>query len=132
MQPEIEDIIAFTVPLVVPTGNHYKVATWRTGRPHYIITDEARAYYDAVAIFARGRTVAMPKARYAVQIDVYLGPRQRLDFDNGFKCGLDALVKAGVIHSDAAVDGAHAVCIVHKDERTNPRTEYLITRLENG
>lgn len=130
----MEEFIAFTVPyLIPPSGGHYKIPV---GYGHngkwkgFVLTPEARAYYDAVAIFARGRSVAKPKARYAVQIDVFLGPRQRLDFDNGFKCGLDALVRAGVIHSDAAVDGAQSNCIVHKDERTNPRTEYTVTRLE--
>lgn len=137
MQPEIEEVVAFTVPyLVPPSGNHYKIPIWRNGRPHYIITPTAKAYYDAVAIFAQGRSVApldpkqRKKARYGVRIEIYLGPKQRGDFDNFWKTGLDSIVNAGVIHSDAAVDGAHAVCVVHKDERNNPRTEYTITRLE--
>lgn len=131
-----EEIIAFTVPyLVPPSGNHYKEPVRYIGRNGYLrmgfkITAEARAYYDAVAIFARGRTVAEPKARYSVRIDVYLGPRQRGDFDNFWKCGADALVKCGVIHSDAAIDGEESKCVVHRDERGNPRTEYLVTRLE--
>lgn len=131
-----EELIAFTVPyLVPPSGNHYKQPIKYIGRNGYLrtgfkITNEARAFYDAVAIFARGRTVAQPKARYGVRIDVYLGPRQRGDFDNFWKCGADALVKCGVIHSDAAIDGEESKCVVHRDERGNPRTEYLVTRLE--
>lgn len=137
-----EEIIAFTVPyLVPPSGNHYKEPIKYIGRNGYLrtgfkVTGEARAYYDAVAIFARGRTVTpddprtWKKARYSVRMDVYLGPRQRGDFDNFWKCGADALVKCGVIHSDAAIDGEESKCVVHRDERTNPRTEYLITRLE--
>jgi Holliday junction resolvase RusA-like endonuclease len=137
-----EDIIAFTVPYLTPvSGNHYKAPCKYIGRNGYLrmgfkLTAQAKAYYDAVAIFARGRTVAPTtdaarrKARYRIRIDVYLGPRQRGDFDNFWKCGADALVKCGVIHSDAAVDGEESKCVVHRDERTNPRTEYLVTRLE--
>ena len=137
-----EEIIAFTVPfLIPPSGNHYKRPTKYIGRNGYLrmgftITNEARAYYDAVAIFARGRTVApatrseQRHVRYSVRMDVYLGPRARGDFDNFWKCGADALVKCGVIHSDAAIDGEESKCVVHRDERTNPRTEYLVTRLE--
>lgn len=135
MQPEIETVIAFTVPyLIPPTGNHYKnpVGYARSGKwKGFVLTKEAKAYYDAVAIFAQGRSVAQPGARYGVRVDVYLGPRQRGDFDNYWKCALDSLVRAGVIHTDAAVDGEHSKCVVHTNERTNPRTEYTITRLEN-
>jgi Holliday junction resolvase RusA-like endonuclease len=44
---------------------------------------------------------------------------------------MDALENCGVIHNDSAVDGEHSRCVVHKDQRDNPRTEYTITRLEN-
>lgn len=143
MQAEIEDVVAFTVPfLTPPSGNHYKEPVKYIGRNGYLrmgfkITPEAKAYYEAVALFARGRTVApfnapnRRKVHYAVRMDVYLGPRQRGDFDNFWKCGADALVKCGVIHSDAAIDGEQSKCVVHRDERDNPRTEYLVTRLEN-
>lgn len=141
MQEEI--IICFTVPYLIPvTGNHYKRPCRYTGRDGYShlgfkVTKEAKAYYDAVAIFARGRTVApqtdkeRKRARYSVEMDVYLGPRQRGDFDNFWKCGLDALVNCGVIHNDSAVDGDKSKCAVHKEDRENPRTEYLVTRLES-
>jgi Holliday junction resolvase RusA-like endonuclease len=136
--------ICFTVPYLIPvTGNHYKRPCRYTGRDGYShmgfkVTKAAKAYYDAVAIFAAGLSVApetdkeRKAARYAVKMDVYLGPRQRGDFDNFWKCGLDALTNCGVIHSDAAVDGGLSNCIVHKDQRDNPRTEYLITRLETN
>jgi len=143
MQAEPEEVIAFTVPyLVPPSNNHYKRPCRYTGRDGYShmgfkLTKEAKAYYDAVAIFARGRTVSPAtdserrRVRYTVQIDVYLGERQRGDADNFLKCGIDALVRCGVIHSDAYVQECRP--IVHKDERTNPenpRTQYLVTRLE--
>jgi Holliday junction resolvase RusA-like endonuclease len=139
---EMEDVICFTVPYLIPvTGNHYKRPCRYTGRDGFRhmgfkVTKEAKAYYDAVAIFAQGRTVApqtdkeRKRARYAVRMDVYLGAGQRGDFDNFWKCGLDALVNCGMIHNDSAVDGEKSKSVVHKDERHNPRTEYLVSRLE--
>jgi Holliday junction resolvase RusA-like endonuclease len=138
----MQDAIQFTVPyLNPPSGNHYKKPCRYTGRDGfshlgYKVTKAAKAYYDAVAIFARGQSVApltdaeRRRVRYAVRIDVYLGPRARGDFDNFWKCGLDALAHCGAIHSDAAVDGENSKCVVHRDQRDNPRTMYQITRLE--
>jgi hypothetical protein len=136
--------LTFTVPHLVPvSGNHYKEPIhYRkpgsiSGHLSFKLTRDAKAFYDAVAIFAHGETVAPPtmaerrKTRYGVRIDVYLGKGQRGDFDNFWKCGLDALVKCGVIHSDAAVDGEHSKCVIHRDERDNPRTLYSVTRIES-
>lgn len=143
MQAETEDVICFTVPyLIPPSGNHYKRPCKYTGRDGFRhmgfkLTKDAKAYYAATAIFAQGRTVAprsdgeRRKARYGVRIDVYLPRKAHGDFDNFWKAGLDALVHCGAIHSDAAVDGEHSKCVVHRDERDNPRTTYLITRMEN-
>jgi hypothetical protein len=140
----IEDIICFTVLyLVPPSGNHYKRPCRYTGPDGcshlgFKLTKDAKAYYAAVSLFAQGRTVApqtdaeRKRARYAVRMDVYLGAGQRGDFDNFWKCGLDALVNCGVIHNDSAVDGEKSNCVVHKDERLNPRTQYLISRLEEN
>lgn len=140
---QIERVVCFEVPLVVPSGNHYKKPCKYTGRDGFRhlgfkVTKEAKAYYAAVAIFARGRTVApstdadRKRVRYAVRIDVYLGAKQRGDFDNFWKCGLDALANCGVIHNDAAVDGDQSKCVVHKDQRDNPRTVYQVTRMESA
>jgi hypothetical protein len=138
MSTEIEEVVAFTVPyLCPPSVNHAYLPTMYTGKDGYghrgrKLSKEAKAYYDAVAIFARRRTVAPAtdaerrKVQYAVTVDVYLGPNQRLDADNGGKCAVDALVKAGVIHSDAFV--APFTINPHRDDRSNPRTEYLVTR----
>lgn len=139
----IEKTVAFVVwHLNPPSTNHLYQPTMYTGRDGFAhrgrkLTKETKAYYDAVAIFARGRTVApatpkeRKKVRYGVRIDVYLPVGGRGDFDNFWKAGCDGLVKAGVIHSDAAVDGEYSKCVVHRDDRENPRTEYQITRLEN-
>jgi hypothetical protein len=134
-----EKVIAFTVLyLIPPSGNHYKepcVYRDRNGSPRhgYKITPEAKAFKDAVAIFAQGRTVAPPdalkkKTRYDVQMTVVLGPGQRGDEDNFHKVGLDALVYAGVIHSDAY---AHCVCNVIRNDRGRPKTSYLVSRIED-
>jgi hypothetical protein len=132
----------FTVPYLNPvTGNHYKRPCKYIGKDGglhmgFKVTKAAKAYYDAVAIFARGDSVAPATdaerrhCLYIVRIDVYFGPGARGDCDNFWKCGLDALVHAHVIHSDACVDGEASRCVVHRDQRDNPRTEYQILRTE--
>lgn len=134
--------ISFTVPhLNPPSTNHLWEPCMYTGRDGYRhrgrkLSKAAKAWVEAVAIFARGCTVAPAteaerrKARYGVRVDVYLPRRGRGDFDNFFKASLDSLVKAGVIHSDACVDGEESKCVVHRDQRDNPRTEYTVTLLE--
>jgi Holliday junction resolvase RusA-like endonuclease len=135
-----EITVAFTVPHLTPQSvNHFKVpCVYRTrdGKMHrgMKLTPEAKAFKLAVAIFARGRTVApltnsqRSKAKYQVVVDVYLGPNQRLDADNGGKLVLDGLQEAGVIHSDAFVSSF--TINPHKDQRSNPRTEFFVERLE--
>ena len=140
MQAEIEDVICFTVPyLIPPSGNHYKKPCKYIGKDGFLhlgfkTTKETKAYYDAVALFSRGRTVAPQtdaerrRVRYTVEVDVFLGERQRGDADNFLKCGIDALVNAGMIHSDANV--YQSLARVHKDSRHDPHTTYLVTRME--
>jgi Holliday junction resolvase RusA-like endonuclease len=139
MSSEIADVVTFTVPyLVPPSGNHYKspcVYRDRNGYPRrgFKVTPEAKAYKEAVAIFARGRTVAPPDAKkkktaYDVHMVVVLGRGQKGDEDNFHKVGLDALTDAGVIHSDAY---AHCVCDVIRNDRGNSRTVYTVTRKDN-
>lgn len=137
---EIEQLIVFTVPgLTPPSTNHYKHPTWRHQRDgsrylSFAVTAEAKAYRQAVRIFCQGRTVApltnseRSKTKYRVQVDVYLGKNQRLDADNAGKVALDALQWSGVIHSDAYV--SQCQLNIHKDERDNPRSTFLVERLE--
>jgi hypothetical protein len=142
MQAPIETAVHFIVPyLIPPSANHYKERCFYIGKDGYRhagykLSKIAQAYREAVAIFAGGRTVAplatseRRKVRYAVRIDVYLGHKARLDHDNAWKVGQDALMYAGVIHSDSCVDGELSRCVIHRDQRENPRTEYTVTRLE--
>lgn len=141
MQPQSNTPkVSFTVPhLTPPSVNHYKVPCVyrdrRTGQTRKGMkeTKESKAYKAAVAIFARGETVAPDTAkerahvRYEVIARVYLGKGQRLDADNAGKVLIDALEGCGVIHSDAFVHRAQIE--VFKDDRANPRTEVEVTRL---
>lgn len=133
MQVEIQ------VPgLIPPSVNHYltkKIRARRDGSVYIaaLPSPEARAFKDAVAIFAQGCSVAPPereqkKCRYRVSIDVYLGFRQRGDADNFAKVCLDALQDSRVIHSDANVQTCNVT--VHKDDRSNPRTIFVVERIE--
>lgn len=131
--------VEFEIPgLTPPSVNHYKMpVTMRTRQgpvKGYAITPEAKAFQDAVAIFARGRTV-MPasagdrkKVAYRVDVVIALGDGVRLDVDNGNKVLLDGLQKAGVIHSDARVKQLTVEMIW--DERENPRTHVTVRVLE--
>lgn len=92
------DSISFTVPLLPVSVNHYAKHT-RSGR-HYV-TPEAKAFKDAVALFARGKKV--DAETYRVTIELFYAKGVRGDLDNRSKVTLDALVDAGVIRSDAAI-----------------------------
>ena len=141
-QQKIEDVICFTVPLMVPSVNHYKEPCKYIGKSGYLrtgfrLSKETRAFYDAVAIFAQNRTVSpqtpaeRKKAKYTVDVNVWFGPKTRADADNLGKALCDSLVRCGMIHSDANVVSFNVT--THKDDRdnpANPRTEFLVTRME--
>jgi Holliday junction resolvase RusA-like endonuclease len=108
----------FVIPMEAPTGNMY-VRHTRAGR-HYI-TKEASAWFAAVFMIARGSTVE-GKA-HEVSYTVFQGAKKKGDVDNYAKTILDALVKAGVLKSDASVVSLHC----HKlRDRNNPRTEITV------
>lgn len=128
--------------LTPPSVNHYKEpCRYRdkaTGamRKGMRLTDEAKAYRDAVCLFARGSTLIpegattyqLTKVRYEAEITIYLGPRERLDADNGNKLVLDSLQRARVIHSDARVRACRSIIV--DDQRANPRTHIRIWRVQ--
>lgn len=139
MSTEIERTVAFVVPLTPPSVNHmYRTCYYKARNGRAVkgrkLTKAAVAFTDAVAIFAQGRTVAPAtdaerrKVRYEVRVTVYLGPKQRGDADNFLKVAQDALQHCRVIHSDAFVYESKAIVV--KNERDNPRTEFVVTRLE--
>lgn len=67
------------------------------------------------------------KARYRVEIRLFLGKRQRLDADNAFKIAIDALVYAGVIHADHCCE---VFAPVPERDWDDPRTEFTVQRME--
>jgi Holliday junction resolvase RusA-like endonuclease len=123
-------MLSFTVPATPPSVNHYKQPYVRRGRIHYYVKPEAQMFKLMVRDAAAGRTVApatkreRDKVRYGLSVRVVLGPGQRGDGDNFFKCIADGLVDAGVIHSDARV--SRWLLEVDDKERREPRTEIRI------
>ena len=110
--------LEFTVPLLAPSVNHYKNSRHHVG-------EEATAFYEAVRLFARGEYVRFPW--YSVEVWFTLGPNVKGDADNFLKCGLDALVRAGVIDSDAKVTDLE----VHKRRGKDSSTRYHIREGDN-
>ena len=90
-------------------GRHYRTAK----------TDD---FMQRVAIAFRGKKLS-PKARYYVEIHLYLGKGDRIDVDNAPKTVLDALAKCGAIKSDSQVD---SMSITKDRDRENPRTEIVV------
>lgn len=120
----MSDLLHITIPLVPPSVNHYKM---RTRRGVTFVSDEAKAFKSAVAIFAGGRSVpAKRNQKYALAAIVYFGKGQRGDGDNLWKCIADGLKDAGVIRSDAAVK--RWLLEVDRDWE-NPRTEVWVKLL---
>lgn len=127
--------IILEIPFTPPSVNHYKKPiTLRTSngpRLSFALTPEAKAFRDAVAIFARGQTlvpltaIEKNKIRYALTVTVFLGKNESGDADNYWKCIADSVVKAGVIHSDARVRKWHIE--VEDEDRENPRTLIIVS-----
>lgn len=136
---EIEKTVSFEVKyLTPPSVNHLKRPckyTGRDGARHmgFKLTKETKAFYEAVALFARGRSVTPAteaerrKARYRVESTVVLGPKARGDADNFGKAICDGLQYAGVIDTDAKVE--QCVINVVRDDRENPHTYFLVERM---
>lgn len=82
--------VKFTVPLVPPSVNHYKVR-YRNGRT--VVSKEAIAFKGAVALFIRGEYVQAK--RFSVTIRITLGKGDRGDWDNFPKLVGDGLAAAG-------------------------------------
>ena len=119
---ESESVVSveITVPLTPISGNHYKVPFVRGGRINWCVTAEAKAFKEAIALFARGQRIRCKF--YAVEIYLCLGPKQRQDLDNCAKVILDGLVQAGVIDTDAKI-----TCLtLHKKRATEPSTQITI------
>lgn len=132
--------IIFEVPFTPPSVNHYKKpVTLRTRNGpvrSYARTPEADAFLQAVAIFARGRSISPQtpnerlKVRYRLVCTVFMGAGERGDGDNFFKCIADGLTGAGVIHSDARIRSWRVD--VEDGDRKNPRTLIYVSTMGRG
>lgn len=109
------------VPLEPPSGNHYKKPRVFVGGISWYHTRPAKDWFAAVARVSSNMTVE-GKA-HEVEYTVYQGHGSRGDVDNYAKCILDALVRAGVLKSDATV--VDLICHKRRD-RANPRTEIIV------
>jgi len=114
--------VTFTVPLVPPSVNHYKM---RTRKGVTFVSKEAKAFKNAVCICGRG--FAVEAEAYEVTVRIFLGSGKRGDIDNFLKCTLDGIVEAGVIQTDAAITLLHAE--KYRD-KANPRTEITVKAIE--
>lgn len=115
------DSVNITIPLIPPSVNHYKM---RTRKGITFVSKEAKAFKEAVAICARGRSVRAES--YRVHISIFLGKGGKGDVDNFAKCCLDGIADAGVIHSDAAIT---KLTIEKSRDVDNPRTEMFVEAL---
>ena len=71
------------------------------------ISDEGKAYQDAVAKACRGRDGVM--GRMAVWIKACPSDKRKRDLDNLLKATLDALNAAGMFEDDSFIDDLHIV-----------------------
>ena len=118
--------VRIVVPLEPISVNHYKsmrIIQPKGGKPFIstYVTKAAESFMAALAACARGMTISADS--YSVGFCVYQGAGSRGDVDNYSKCILDGLVKAGVIHSDAAITD---LSMSKRRDRLNPRTEIIV------
>lgn len=113
---------SLTIPGTPPSVNSY-VRHTRDGR-HYV-TLEAKRFKRAVAEarLDQWQQRIIHGGAYQVEAVIYLGAGERRDVDNMAKVLLDALVDAGVMHSDAAVTD---LILRKRRDRVNPRTEVSV------
>jgi Holliday junction resolvase RusA-like endonuclease len=71
-----------------------------------------------------GTTTPLVAKKYSVELLFFFGKGQKSDIDNLGKLPLDALVEAGLIHSDAAI--MELLMCKYRDE-ANPRTVIKVT-----
>lgn len=117
--------LRLVVPMLPPTGNHYKdcrIVTPFNGKPflHWYHTPEAKAWWDCVAMVNAGRHISGPSLD--VSYIVFVAER-RTDTDNFAKCILDGLTKCKAIEDDRFVDDVHGH---RRVDKVNPRTVIVV------
>ncbi len=135
--------LRFSVPLIPPSVNHYKQPKARGG---YYITAEAKAFIDAVPVFARPaapkswpwwgvdpKTAHGKPARlfYEVELTFHIHRPRYLagDSDNLEKVAFDALTTCGAITDDRYVK-YHSNRAVPVESPADQRTEYALRIVE--
>ena len=82
-----------TIPMLPPSVNHYKQPRG-FGRGFYK-TKMAHAWEQAFAVFVCDAHVQ--GKRFSVSVDLFLGPKDKLDIDNCLKCVLDCVAHNGMM-----------------------------------
>lgn len=111
------------IPPSVGTYSRHRIVVPRAGKPFVQIypTDEAKAWWDTVAVINQGRQLRGPSLE--LQYIVFLPDRRRRDVDNFAKCILDSLSKCGAIEDDSLITDIHG----HKRiDAANPRTVIVV------
>jgi crossover junction endodeoxyribonuclease RusA len=109
----------FILP-VPPSANMY----WRVWRNRMVVTEEARAYKQEVALLLRG---AVPlTGNVSVNLSVYR-PRKCGDLDNYNKVLFDAL-QGLAYKNDSQITEIHSF---RQDDKNNPRVRLLVYNSDN-
>lgn len=119
-------MVYLEIPGLPPSVNHY---VRHAGGRHYRIA-EARRWDETVAAVAAGKR--LPIGRYRVDVFFHLRKGQRGDIDNFSKATLDALVRCGVIASDAKVDELYLRKFSSDPFSAESRTVVLAKLVEKG
>jgi Holliday junction resolvase RusA-like endonuclease len=116
----------------VSQKNQKRIARTKDGRPFIVSSKKVLAWKKA----ARGQIAEQWGSRetidggieLTINIQSYLGPRQKIDTDNLAAAPLDILEKSGVISNDYWV--RRVISERHRDV-DNPRVEITLTRYED-
>lgn len=114
--------LAFKVPLLPPSVNHYKVR-------RYYNSGETQAFVNAVCILSGKQRVAGACYQLELRYDIPAREFLRWDSNNFWKVAVDALVTAGVIRDDRYVIDERACKVAVPTER-EAGTTYRIYGLE--
>jgi len=82
-----------------PSVNRY----WRTYQGRMLISQEGRAYREAVTALLMDRGVAPIKGKLVVEIEAWRPDNRVRDLDNLLKATLDSLTHAGIYNDDSQI-----------------------------
>ena len=127
----VEPIRIVISGMPVSQKNQKRIARTKDGRPFIVSSKKVLAWKKA----ARGQIAEQWGSRetidggieLTINIQSYLGPRQKIDTDNLAAAPLDILEKSGVISNDYWI--RRVVSERHRDVN-NPRVEITLTEYE--